>query len=197
VDSLAVKVTTGQGLEGWGEAFGITAVPVTQRAIDELIAPLRVGRDGTRSAPLMHDVRAKLHVFGQGPVALALSAVDIALRDIAGKAAGAPLHRLMGWAPPTWPAMRAGHLGRSLAGPRGCPAGARRRIPEHQAARKRASGGSRRSRRGQAVDFVQPSPANMGGVTKLVKVFPPAALRTMTVMPYTFYDGPVLLAGHR
>jgi L-alanine-DL-glutamate epimerase-like enolase superfamily enzyme len=29
-------------------------------------------------------VRAKLRVFGQGPVALTLSAVDIALWDIAG-----------------------------------------------------------------------------------------------------------------
>ena len=96
MDSLLVKVTTGQGLQGWGEAFGFTAVPVTQRAIDELIAPLCVGRDATRIAPLMHDVRAKLHVFGQGPVALAPSAVGIALWDIAGKAAGVPLHRLLG-----------------------------------------------------------------------------------------------------
>jgi L-alanine-DL-glutamate epimerase-like enolase superfamily enzyme len=38
VDSLLVKVTTDQGLEGWGEAFGFAAVPVTQRVIDELIA---------------------------------------------------------------------------------------------------------------------------------------------------------------
>jgi L-alanine-DL-glutamate epimerase-like enolase superfamily enzyme len=105
VDSLLVKVTTGQGLEGGGEAFGFTAVPVTQRAIDELIAPLCAA--GTPPASLRScDVRAKLHVFGQGPVALALSAADIALRDIAGKAPGAPLHRLLGGAPPTWPAMR-------------------------------------------------------------------------------------------
>jgi L-alanine-DL-glutamate epimerase-like enolase superfamily enzyme len=32
-------------------------------------------------------------------------------------------------------------------------------------------------------------------VTELVKVFPPAALRNITVMPHTFYDGPGLLAG--
>ena len=35
VDSLLVKVTTDQGCEGWGEAFGFTGVPVTQRAIDD------------------------------------------------------------------------------------------------------------------------------------------------------------------
>ena len=38
VDSLLVKVTTDHGCEGWGEAFGFLGVPVTQRAIDDLIA---------------------------------------------------------------------------------------------------------------------------------------------------------------
>ena len=45
----------------------------------------------------MADVRRTLHVFGlSGPVAYALSAIDIALWDIAGKVAGLPLHRLLG-----------------------------------------------------------------------------------------------------
>jgi L-alanine-DL-glutamate epimerase-like enolase superfamily enzyme len=45
-----------------------------------------------------------------------------------------------------------------------------------------------------AVDFVQPSPAKMGGVTELCKVFHLAAARDVTVMPHTFYHGPGLLA---
>jgi L-alanine-DL-glutamate epimerase-like enolase superfamily enzyme len=97
VDSLLVKVATAQGLEGWGEAFGFAAAPVTRRAIEKLIAPLCLGRDATRIAPLMRDVQETLHVFGRGgPLGFALSAVDIALWDIAGKAAGLPLHRLLG-----------------------------------------------------------------------------------------------------
>jgi L-alanine-DL-glutamate epimerase-like enolase superfamily enzyme len=97
VDSLLVKVTTDQGLEGWDESFGFTGVPVTQRAIDAVIAPLCVGRDASRIGPLMDDVQAKLAVFGRGgPFTHALSTVDIALWDIAGKAARAPLHRLLG-----------------------------------------------------------------------------------------------------
>ena len=107
VDSLLVKVTTDQGYEGWGEAFGFAAVPVTRRAIDELIAPLCVGRDATRIAPLMREVQETLHVYGRGPVGLALSAMDIALWDIAGKVAGVPLLRLLGGGLPTWPATRA------------------------------------------------------------------------------------------
>jgi L-alanine-DL-glutamate epimerase-like enolase superfamily enzyme len=46
----------------------------------------------------------------------------------------------------------------------------------------------------EAVDFVQPSPAKMGGISELRKVFPIAAVRNITVMPHCFYDGPGLLA---
>jgi L-alanine-DL-glutamate epimerase-like enolase superfamily enzyme len=91
VDSLLVKVTTDQGQEGWGESFGFTAVPVTQRAVDAVIAPLCIGQDATRIGPLMSEVQEKLSVSGRGgPFTHGLSAVDIALWDIAGKAAGAP-----------------------------------------------------------------------------------------------------------
>ena len=46
----------------------------------------------------------------------------------------------------------------------------------------------------EAVDFIQPSVAKMGGISELCKVFPIAALRNVTVMPHCFYDGPGLLA---
>jgi L-alanine-DL-glutamate epimerase-like enolase superfamily enzyme len=45
-----------------------------------------------------------------------------------------------------------------------------------------------------AVDFVQPSPAKMGGITELRKVYTAAAIRNVTVMLHSFYDGPGLLA---
>jgi L-alanine-DL-glutamate epimerase-like enolase superfamily enzyme len=44
----------------------------------------------------------------------------------------------------------------------------------------------------RAVDFVQPSPAKMGGVSELRKVFPLAAIHNIPV--HSFYDGPGLLA---
>jgi len=46
----------------------------------------------------------------------------------------------------------------------------------------------------EAVDFVQPSPTKMGGITELCKVFPIAAVSNIPVMPHSFYDGPGLLA---
>ena len=46
-----------------------------------------------------------------------------------------------------------------------------------------------------AVDFVQPSPAKMGGISELRKVFTLANAYNVTVMPHSFYDGPAFLAG--
>ena len=45
-----------------------------------------------------------------------------------------------------------------------------------------------------AVDFVQPSPAKMGGISELCKVFPLAAVHNIPMMTHSFYDGPGLLA---
>src|SRR5262249_50265462 len=96
-DSLLVSVTTDQGLQGWGEAFGFRAVTSAKLAVDELIAPLCIGRDARQIAPLMLEVQKKLHVFGRGGALMyGVSAVDIALWDIAGKAANAPVYRLLG-----------------------------------------------------------------------------------------------------
>ncbi len=96
-DSLLVKVTTDQGLEGWGEAFGFRAVRSAKLAVEELIAPICIGKDATKIAPLMLEVQEKLHIFGRtGPLFYGISAVDIALWDIAGKAANAPVYRLLG-----------------------------------------------------------------------------------------------------
>jgi L-alanine-DL-glutamate epimerase-like enolase superfamily enzyme len=96
-DSLLVRVTTDEGLEGWGEAFGFRAVSSAKLTIEELMAPLCIGREATRIGPLMLELQRKLHVFGRGgPLVYGMSAVDIALWDIAGKAANAPVHRLLG-----------------------------------------------------------------------------------------------------
>jgi L-alanine-DL-glutamate epimerase-like enolase superfamily enzyme len=97
VDSLLVRVTTDDGLHGWGEAFGFEATGLASQAIADLITPLCAGQDATRIGPLMRDLQQRLQVFGRaGTVLHALSAIDTALWDIAGKAAGLPLHRLLG-----------------------------------------------------------------------------------------------------
>ncbi|MBS9535572.1 mandelate racemase/muconate lactonizing enzyme family protein [Mycobacterium sp. M1] len=271
-DALLVKVTTDDGLEGWGEAFGLHAVDLVTLAVDELIAPLCVGRDAAAIEPLMADVQRRLHVFGRGGVlTYGLSAVDIALWDIAGKRAGAPVSALLGGGVATMPcyaslacyrepdlvraavrrAVDAGFTvlklhesgipaiaaARAEAGAdarlivdAGCAwtlAEARALAPDLHAvgltfleeplwppenfdglAELRRTTGLpvssgenvgtllefERMLAVGAVDFVQPSPAKMGGISELCKVFPLAAVRNIPVMTHSFYSGPGLLA---
>ncbi len=97
METLFVKVTTDDGVIGWGEGFGLAACGITKVAVEKAIAPLAVGRDPTDIAALMRDVAYRQRNCARnGPVGFALSALDIALWDIAGKRAGQPLYRLLG-----------------------------------------------------------------------------------------------------
>ena len=99
METLFVKVTTDQGVIGWGEGFGLAACGITKVAVEKAIAPLAIGRDPTDIAALMRDIAYKQRNCSRnGPVTFALSALDIALWDIAGKRAGKPLYRLLGGA---------------------------------------------------------------------------------------------------
>jgi len=97
VYTLLVKVETDDGLCGWGEAFANSGWMSTRAAIEHQIAPRCIGRDPTQISQLMHELQRGLYNCGRsGPVVFALSALDIALWDLAGKHAGQPLYRLLG-----------------------------------------------------------------------------------------------------
>ena len=97
LEYLLVRLETDEGLTGWGEAFGYGSIPATQAALSTQVAPLVIGRRADDIASLMEDLKKTLHVFGRsGPIQFALSGLDIALWDLAGKQAGLPLHRLLG-----------------------------------------------------------------------------------------------------
>lgn len=100
MNTLLVRVVTDQGLEGWGEAFGHASCPATRAVLDQQLAPLALGQDARDIAGLHHRIGQALHVFGRnGPHVHALSGLDIALWDIAGRQAGLPLWRLLGASP--------------------------------------------------------------------------------------------------
>ncbi len=99
LDILLVRVDTDEGLTGWGEAFGHAAVPA-HAACSRPGGAALVGRDARDIARSMQELSQRLHLFGRnGPVVYALSGVDIALWDIAGKtrrAAAVPAARRRG-----------------------------------------------------------------------------------------------------
>ncbi len=97
METLLVRIDTDAGISGWGEAFGHRVWPVTRTALDRMIAPLCIGRDPTAITALMHDLAHTVHGAGRnGPAMYAMSAIDIALWDIAGKIANRPLYQLLG-----------------------------------------------------------------------------------------------------
>lgn len=99
LDFCLVRVDTDAGLSGWGEAFSYSCRRPVAAAVNDMIAPLAVGHDAADIAGLHATIQKRLHIFGRfGIAAFALSGLDIALWDLAGKAAGKPLHALLGGA---------------------------------------------------------------------------------------------------
>ena len=97
LDFCLIKVETDSGIVGWGDAFSFQCRRPVAEAVKHMIAPRVIGRDAADIVRISHDLQQGLHLFGRyGITMFAISAIDIALWDIAGKAAGLPLHRLLG-----------------------------------------------------------------------------------------------------
>jgi len=93
-----VEVETDEGVTGWGECFGPGTVALANRAIvEQAIQPMVLGMNPLDRDAIWHRVYNLLRDHGQKGMPLqALSGVDIALWDIAGKVAGLPIHTLIG-----------------------------------------------------------------------------------------------------
>ena len=93
-----VEVETDEGVTGWGECFGPGPVAVANKAIVEgVLAPMVLGKDPLAREAIWAHCYNMLRDHGQkGMPIQALSGLDIALWDIAGKVAGLPLYRLLG-----------------------------------------------------------------------------------------------------
>ena len=99
LDTILVEVSTDAGITGWGDAFGYASPKTTATAVAEMIAPQAVGHEAPLPAGIpafMERVQRSLHIFGRyGITMFAISGLDIALWDIAAKARGLPLHRVL------------------------------------------------------------------------------------------------------
>jgi L-alanine-DL-glutamate epimerase-like enolase superfamily enzyme len=94
---VLVRIDTAEGLTGWGEAFAYGAPLAVCNVIDETLGPLLVGEDATRIEAHLDRLQRVLMVWGRRGLAMfALAGVDLALWDLAGKALGVPVWRLLG-----------------------------------------------------------------------------------------------------
>src|SRR6266478_9518002 len=113
---VILRVDTDDGIEGIGVTFYVGAMTASlKRAVDDLGA-LTVGEDPLRVEAIIAKLRAA--AGGSGPAGmftLALSAIDIALWDIRGKALSQPLWKLLGGARQRVPTYASGALRRNLS----------------------------------------------------------------------------------
>lgn len=96
-----VEVTTDEGISGWGEAFaqGLEPPEIAATVIDKALRPLVVGANPLDSEVLWHRMYHLTRDYGRkGSVVAGISAIDMALWDIAGKFHGLPVYQLLGGA---------------------------------------------------------------------------------------------------
>jgi len=96
-----LEVVTDDGVVGWGEAFaqGLEPPEIAAAVIEHALKPIVLGGDPLDTEVLWHRMYHMTRDYGRkGSVVAAISAVDIALWDIAGKVRGQPIHRLLGGA---------------------------------------------------------------------------------------------------
>ena len=98
--SHIVEVETDEGVTGWGECFGPGNIAFANKGIvEKVIQPMVLGMQALDRDVIWHKVYNLMRDHGQKGMPLqALSGVDIALWDIAGKAANLPLYKMIGGA---------------------------------------------------------------------------------------------------
>ena len=109
-DAVVVKVTTEDGLVGWGESHHGRAHTAVAKLIETTLKQLVLGMDAADAVGVWAKIyRFQLGSHGMGAgCAMAMSGIDMALWDIRAKAAGWPLHRLLGGAAKPVPAYAGG-----------------------------------------------------------------------------------------
>ncbi|KAB0677412.1 mandelate racemase/muconate lactonizing enzyme family protein [Aureimonas leprariae] len=94
-NQLVVKVETDSGIHGWGES-GLSGREKAVAGAIEHYAQFLVGRDAFAIGALWQEMYRSQYFEGGRVLTAAISAIDIALHDIKGKALGVPVHELLG-----------------------------------------------------------------------------------------------------
>jgi galactonate dehydratase len=96
--SLVIRMVTEDGVEGWGETYGLVAPKATAEIINDLLTGFVIGRDPMDRETLHDELYDLMRVRGYtgGFYLDALAGIDIALWDIAGKQTGESVAELLG-----------------------------------------------------------------------------------------------------
>jgi L-alanine-DL-glutamate epimerase-like enolase superfamily enzyme len=108
---VVAEISTDEGVQGLGYSlvFGGGGAEAVRAYLETRLKPVVLGEDPLFVERLWEKMfRTDMGMKKQGVVAYALSALDIGLWDIAGKAAGLPLYKLWGAATGRIPAYGSG-----------------------------------------------------------------------------------------
>ena len=96
--SLVIHAVTEDGVEGWGETYGLVAPKATAEIINDLLAGFVIGRNPMDRETLHDELYDLMRVRGYtgGFYLDALAGIDIALWDIAGKQIDKSVAQLLG-----------------------------------------------------------------------------------------------------
>ncbi|HJZ10479.1 MAG TPA: mandelate racemase/muconate lactonizing enzyme family protein [Trebonia sp.] len=109
-DTVIVKVTTADGLTGYGESYNGRAPLAVAATIDTTLRDLLTGMDASATTEVWARFESRV-LANHGTCAAcvcAMSGIDMALWDVKGKALGLPLYRLLGGAARPVPAYAGG-----------------------------------------------------------------------------------------
>ncbi len=128
-DYCLVKVRSMDGVEGIGFCYvGSAGGNIARVAVAELLAPMLIGEESTRTEGLWEEMYRNAILQGRaGSVMRGLSILDVALWDLNARSVKLPLHQYLGsWAKETVPAYASGgyyldgktpaHLAKEVAG---------------------------------------------------------------------------------
>jgi D-arabinonate dehydratase len=96
-DSLIVRIRTEDGLEGTGFTLGYDGSLAMVSLVNVIYKPILEGANALHAEALWADMyRQSIQAGRRGAALRAMSAIDIALWDLRGKAAGMPVKHLLG-----------------------------------------------------------------------------------------------------
>ncbi len=96
--TLLVKITTKDGIHGWGEGHAVMTPRVVKTVISDMFVPILLGEDARNVEVLWEKMYStqRLRGYSTGYFTRAAAGIDIALWDILGKIAGLSVSRLLG-----------------------------------------------------------------------------------------------------